>query len=185
MPVTTGGKVLLTLATIFGIFPFIRLFVHAGVILSNIVEQLILRFELKVLNRSPRMIHAIFKKLVFVHGLFLVLYNVIIALVTSMPFYETNWTFLNALAFWLQSMLTKAQPIEVADEEKFYSNGGWRILCIDLAMIGNLVLMAGFICAVVSKMHRRICQAAKTIKKSFKRQNPEVYLQIKPLKSHL
>ena len=154
---------------------------HTGIIINDALERAILAFEVRVLNRSTRMIHNVHKKLVFFLVLILLFYNALLAWVATLSFYGTHWTFSKSASFWLQGMLTLGQKINAVDEINFYSNGGWRILCIDVAMMGNIVLFSSLVCTVGIKMHKRHCHATTTIKKSFKNQNPEVYLHIKPL----
>ena len=185
MPVTVGGQLLLTFSTIFGIFPVVKLFIHVGIIVSSALERILLAFELQILNRSPRMIHSIFKKLLVFNTLLLISYNVILAWITSRSFYGTKWTFSESIVFWIQGLLTNGQPIDTEVSIYLYHDGGWRIMSIVLGMLGNMILSSSFACILVSKMHKKVCEASKTIKESFKRQNPEVYLQIKPLKTHL
>ena len=184
-PVTVGGQILLTLSTIIGIIPAVRLMIHAGIIISHAIERGLLLFELRVLNRNPRMIHNVYKKVFFFIFLLLLFYNSILAWITSRPFYGTQWSFSKAAFFWLQGMLTVGHRIEVANSIGFYSNGGWRSLCIDFAMIGNILLISSLVCAITTKIHNRNCHATKTIKKSFQNQRPEVYLNIKQLTTHL
>ena len=184
-PVTVAGQILLTFSTIIGIIPTLRLLIHIGIIVHRAVDRGILVFEFRVLGRNPRMIHNIYWKVFFFISLLLVFYNSVLAWITSLPFYGTQWTFSKAAFFWVRGMLTVGHRIEAADRMEFYSNGGWRSLCIDFAMIGNIFLLSSLVCAVMSKIHRKNCHATKTIKSSFKNQSPEVYLNIKHLTTHL
>ena len=183
-PVTDAGQILLSLSTIIGIIPVVRLMIHAGIIIFHAVERGILSFELRVLGRAPRMIHNIYKKIFVFIFLLLLLYNSLIAWVTSRPFYGTQWSFPKAVFFWLQGMLTIGHRIEAFNRTGFYSNGGWRSLCIDFAMIGNIMLLSSFVCAITTNIHTRNCHAIKTIRKKFRNQYPEVYLNIKQLTTH-
>lgn len=176
---------LLSFSTMIGIIPMIRLLIHTGVIIRDALEGVILAFELRVLNRSPRMIHNINKKLLFFLFLILVFYNGLIAWITTLPFYGIQWTLTKSASFWLQGMLTLGREVEATERVDFYVNGGWRILCIDFAMIFNVVIFSSLVCTFVIKMHKRHCHASATIRKSFRNQNPEIYMHIKPLKSHL
>lgn len=185
LPSTISGQSLLTGITVLGIFPTIRFFTHTGVIFSKTAEHVILSFELKVLNRSPRMIHLLSRKIVFLQCLVILLYNAMVAKVTSLAFFRTNWTYWESLNFWLLGMTSTGLQIEATESDRFYENGGWRILSIDVGMILGLTLVSGLACSLIQVTHNRHCNASETIRHAFQSQKPEVYFQIKPLKSHL
>ncbi len=185
IPISTTGKYLLLMIIIIGIFPTIRLFMHSGLTVSGLVEHCILSFELKFLNRSPRMIHSMSAKIISLQALVIILYNLGIAKVTSLDVYGTNWTYSDSLLFWFSGAVTTGHGIEAINNTEFYSDGGWRMLCIDLAMVVNLVLVSGFACSVVQQIHKAACPAAASIRNAVEKQAPEVYLHIKPLKTHL
>ncbi len=168
-----------------GIFPAVRFFIQCGIRMSHVIENAILCFEVKFLNRSSRMIHSISLKVMFIQSLVIITYNLVVAKITSLQFYRTQWTYSDSVLFWLSGMTTTGQKLDVIRDDEFYSNGGWRILCLDTMMIVNMILVSGLLCIIVQRVHKAICPAAATIRNAFRTQNPEVYLQIKPLKSHL
>jgi len=184
-PATVAGQALLTLSTIVGMIPTLRLMIHTGIIIFHAIEHGVLMFEIRILNRNPRMLHNVYQKIFFFNFLILLAYNFVLAWVTSLPFYEADWTFSKASFFWLQGMLTIGRGIKPADRISFYSQGGWRSVCVNFAMIVNAFLLSSLVCTIATKIHASRCHATKTIKKSFRSQSPEVYLNIKHLTTSL